>query len=222
MSKSNYTLGPIGRVLNPGPNHAALQAQHAARKIGITVRSFEEYSKEGLLESDGYWTEGELVYTQSYVDRLVAVMTVGEAQRKKLQEADGPDYSKAETTAVAPLEWRWVDENGRGMTPWKQGELPPVLNLADSKGVMRVEARVTTLISTVAPAAVEAGIKPMPYTPHKWESDRLGGGHNGEYGYTCMACGKTDWLPPYGKEYQLDKSHCPGATPDGKPVRRHL
>jgi hypothetical protein len=40
------------------------------------------------------------------------------------------------------LEWRWVDDKGRGMTQWKQGDPPPVLVLKDSKGVMRVEVRV--------------------------------------------------------------------------------
>lgn len=40
------------------------------------------------------------------------------------------------------IEWRWVDDKGRAMTNWKRGNPPPVLDLADSKGAMRVEARV--------------------------------------------------------------------------------
>lgn len=40
------------------------------------------------------------------------------------------------------LEWRWVDDSGRAMTNWKRGNPPPVLDMADHKGAMRVEARV--------------------------------------------------------------------------------
>ena len=39
------------------------------------------------------------------------------------------------------LEWRWIDEKGRAMTNWKVGDPPPVLDLADEKGTMRVQCR---------------------------------------------------------------------------------
>ena len=39
------------------------------------------------------------------------------------------------------IEWRWVDDKGRAMTDWKQGNPPPVFDLVDSKGEMSVEAR---------------------------------------------------------------------------------
>lgn len=38
-------------------------------------------------------------------------------------------------------EWRWVDEKGRAMTHWKQGEPPPIREASDSKGAMRVVFR---------------------------------------------------------------------------------
>ena len=30
-----------------------------------------------------------------------------------------------------------------------------------------------------------------------WTSDGTGGGHRGEYDYTCQTCGKTDWFARY-------------------------
>jgi len=39
------------------------------------------------------------------------------------------------------LEWRWVNNQGLGMTKWKQGGIPPVLDLQDRKGSMHVELR---------------------------------------------------------------------------------
>lgn len=39
------------------------------------------------------------------------------------------------------IEWRWVDEQGRPMTKWKVGDPPPVLDVADEKGTMRVQCR---------------------------------------------------------------------------------
>lgn len=42
--------------------------------------------------------------------------------------------------AVA-TEWRWVDERGRAMTNWKQGDPPPMGEVSDAKGTMRVEVR---------------------------------------------------------------------------------
>jgi hypothetical protein len=41
------------------------------------------------------------------------------------------------------IEWRWVDDKGRAMTSWKRGYAPPVLDLTDGKGEMRVEVRIT-------------------------------------------------------------------------------
>ena len=43
--------------------------------------------------------------------------------------------------------WRWVDEKGRAMTNWEQGEPPPpppMAAVSDDKGTMRVEYRVTS------------------------------------------------------------------------------
>ena len=40
------------------------------------------------------------------------------------------------------FEWRWVDDKGRPMTNWKNGDPPPVLDLEDGKGGMHVEVRV--------------------------------------------------------------------------------
>jgi len=39
-------------------------------------------------------------------------------------------------------EWRWVDEQGRAMTNWKNGDPPLMLDVTDSKGTMRVEVRI--------------------------------------------------------------------------------
>lgn len=39
------------------------------------------------------------------------------------------------------MEWRWVTSDGRPMTAWQSGDPPPVLDAADEKGTMRVEAR---------------------------------------------------------------------------------
>lgn len=39
------------------------------------------------------------------------------------------------------VEWRWVDEQGRAMTHWKAGSPPPMSEVSDSKGTMRVETR---------------------------------------------------------------------------------
>jgi hypothetical protein len=38
-------------------------------------------------------------------------------------------------------EWRWVDEKGRAMTNWKKGEPPPMREVSDERGTMRVETR---------------------------------------------------------------------------------
>lgn len=46
---------------------------------------------------------------------------------------------------------------------------------------------------------------------HVWKSDGLGGGHNGQYYYTCQGCGLHDWIASYGTESQLgDGKPCPG------------
>lgn len=45
------------------------------------------------------------------------------------------------TSAVPTSEWRWVDEKGRAMTNWKQGEPPSMSEVSDDKGTMRVETR---------------------------------------------------------------------------------
>lgn len=39
------------------------------------------------------------------------------------------------------VEWRWVDEQGRAMTNWKSGPLPPMTEVSDDKGTMRVVTR---------------------------------------------------------------------------------
>lgn len=39
------------------------------------------------------------------------------------------------------VEWCWVDEQGRAMTRWKSGDPPPITEVSDSKGTMRVETR---------------------------------------------------------------------------------
>lgn len=44
----------------------------------------------------------------------------------------------------ALFEWRWVDDHGRAMTEWKQGNPPPFLDLKDERGEMRVEVRLAT------------------------------------------------------------------------------
>ena len=41
------------------------------------------------------------------------------------------------------LEWRWVDDKGRGLTNWKRGDPPPVMDLPDAKGSMHVETRLS-------------------------------------------------------------------------------
>jgi len=30
--------------------------------------------------------------------------------------------------------------------------------------------------------------------PHQWVYDGKGGGHRGEFDFTCTVCGETDWL----------------------------
>ena len=47
-------------------------------------------------------------------------------------------------------------------------------------------------------------------TEHDWVDDRLGGGHNGEYYYTCSKCNARDWLAIYGEVGDLPKGPCPG------------
>lgn len=43
---------------------------------------------------------------------------------------------------MSAVEWRWVDEKGRAMTKWKSGDQPPMTEVSDSKGTMKVETRV--------------------------------------------------------------------------------
>lgn len=44
----------------------------------------------------------------------------------------------------------------------------------------------------------------MATTEHNIVSDGLGGGHNGEYYYYCIKCGKKDWIAGYGHLHQLN------------------
>lgn len=37
----------------------------------------------------------------------------------------------------------------------------------------------------------------------RWVSWGSSGGHNGEYNYDCTICGKSDWIPHYGKVEDL-------------------
>lgn len=64
-----YTQGekdsPVGRFILPGPNYPiAPFPKHQ------TIRSYDEYSKKSVTESNGYWLEGEKVYPASLVKHL--------------------------------------------------------------------------------------------------------------------------------------------------------
>lgn len=38
-------------------------------------------------------------------------------------------------------EWRWIDEQGRAMTRWKATAPPPMTEVSDERGTMKVETR---------------------------------------------------------------------------------
>ena len=58
-------------------------------------------------------------------------------------------------------------------------------------------------------------INRMARPKHIYKSDRLGGGHNGEYYYNCIHCGLTDWIASYGTEDQLKQGPCAPGWPPG-------
>lgn len=55
------------------------------------------------------------------------------------ESTKGPRFFTAEEVQ---LEWRWVTDKGHAMTKWGRSALPPILEVADSKGVMKVETRI--------------------------------------------------------------------------------
>jgi hypothetical protein len=67
-----------------------------------------------------------------------------------------PQPAQADTTAGAHgVEWRWLDEKGRAMTNWKLGEPPPMSEVSDGKGTMRVEVRDAMIQAASAPGGEE-------------------------------------------------------------------
>ena len=51
-------------------------------------------------------------------------------------------------------------------------------------------------------------------TPHQWVYDGKGGGHRGEYDFTCMVCGATDWIS--GAALDRGEKPLPGVCPGAK------
>lgn len=59
----------------------------------------------------------------------------------KYTDTNFVDCPACAATAAGLVEWRWVDEKGRAMTNWKQSDPPPMREVSDMKGTMRVEIR---------------------------------------------------------------------------------
>ncbi|UOL48632.1 hypothetical protein [Pseudomonas phage Astolliot] len=56
-----YGPSPVGRIIEPGPsNH---NHHH-----GLSLRSYEEYTLQSVKESNGYWSEGQQVWTHPPLD----------------------------------------------------------------------------------------------------------------------------------------------------------
>lgn len=59
---------PVGRLIEPGPTYRGVE------RIA-QIRSYSEYSEASLADSNGYWLEGEKVYSQSQVFEMLAAAT---------------------------------------------------------------------------------------------------------------------------------------------------
>lgn len=46
--------------------------------------------------------------------------------------------------------------------------------------------------------------------PHQWVSDGHGGGHRGEYYFTCKVCGASDWVSLHHYDEGPSPGECPG------------
>lgn len=52
-----YGPSPVGRLIEPGPNH------RIAGNPVQSLRTYEEYSLQSVKDSNGYWIEGQQVWT---------------------------------------------------------------------------------------------------------------------------------------------------------------
>lgn len=97
-TKTEHWPEPIGRVLVPGVGWEKVDPYRDNR---LTIRSYEEFDRLAVSTSNNYWAEGEPVYTRSQVERIIgrSVHGLRSRLRRAMQEADGPDYSKAEEPA---------------------------------------------------------------------------------------------------------------------------
>ncbi len=57
-------------------------------------------------------------------------------------------------------------------------------------------------------------------TKHEWKYDGGGGGHNGEYTFTCKLCGASDWVS-YASMREGDKPNAAGCRGKVTPQRPH-
>lgn len=55
---------------------------------------------------------------------------------------------------------------------------------------------------------------------HEWKYDGGGGGHNGEYTFTCKLCGASDWVS-YASMREGDKPNAAGCRGKVTPQRPH-
>lgn len=73
-----YGPSPVGRLIEPGPNH---------RTVGTyakSIRTYEEYSLQSVKDSNGYWIEGQQVWTHP----PIADVKMMEAEIKQLRNSN--------------------------------------------------------------------------------------------------------------------------------------
>lgn len=87
---------PVGRFIEPGPRYRGVE------RIA-QIRSYSEYSEASVADSNGYWLEGEKVFSQSQVFEMLAAAPApprpiyDEAKERELFEAHYRDLFETET-----------------------------------------------------------------------------------------------------------------------------
>ena len=90
-------------------------------------------------------------FRERFTETDMSVETGMELQRIQDRAAE---IQSAQPSGVAG-EWRWIDEQGRAMTNWKQGDPPPMREVSDGKGTMCVETR------DAPPIAQQGGVEEL-------------------------------------------------------------
>lgn len=74
-----YGPSPVGRIIEPGPNHRII-----AGNPQKSIRTYEEYSLQSVKDSNGYWIEGQQVWTHP----PTADVKMMEAEIKQLRNSN--------------------------------------------------------------------------------------------------------------------------------------